>query len=53
MNTIADYHDIYLKADVLVLADVFQKFISTYLKVVSTTFLLACFFKSKREHLSN
>ena len=31
MNTISDYHDFYLKADVLSLADVFQKFISTCL----------------------
>ena len=31
MNTISDYHDFYLKADVLSLADVFQKFISTRL----------------------
>ena len=27
MNTIGDYHDLYLKADVLLLADVFEKFI--------------------------
>ena len=31
MNTIGDYHDLYLKADALLLADVFEKFISTYL----------------------
>ena len=27
MNTMGDYHDLYLKADVLLLADVFEKFI--------------------------
>ena len=31
MNTMADYHDVYLKTDVLLLADVFEKFISTCL----------------------
>ena len=31
MNTMGDYRDIYLKTDVLLLADVFEKFISTYL----------------------
>ena len=30
-NTVDDYHDIFLKADVLLLADVFEKFISTCL----------------------
>ena len=29
MNTICDYHDIYLKAGVLVLAGVFEKFFNT------------------------
>ena len=29
MNTISDYHDLSLKTDVLLLADVFEKFIST------------------------
>ena len=28
MNTIGDYHDLYLKADVLLLADVFEKLIN-------------------------
>ena len=31
MNTMGDYHDIYLKTDVLLLADVFGKFINTCL----------------------
>ena len=32
MNTMGDYHDLYLKADVLSLADVFEKFINICLK---------------------
>ena len=32
MNTMSDYHDLYLKADVLLLADVFEKFITTCLE---------------------
>ena len=31
MNTMGDYHDLYLKADVSLLADVFEKFINTCL----------------------
>ena len=31
MNTMGDYHDLCLKTDVLLLADVFEKFIKTYL----------------------
>ena len=31
MNTMSDYNDLYLKTDVLLLADVFEKFISTCL----------------------
>ena len=31
MNTVGDYHDLCLKTDVLLLADVFEKFISTFL----------------------
>ena len=29
MNTIDNYHDLYLKTEVLLLADLFEKFIST------------------------
>ena len=32
MNTVGDYHDLYLKTDALVLADAFEKFISTCLE---------------------
>ena len=32
MKNMGDYHDHYLKKDVLLLADVFEKFISTCLK---------------------
>ena len=32
MNTMGDYHYLYLKADVLLLADVFEKLINTCLK---------------------
>ena len=32
MKTIKDYHDLYLKCDVLLLADVFQKFRNNSLK---------------------
>ena len=31
MNTMGNYHDLYLKTDVLLLADVFEKFIKTCL----------------------
>ena len=31
MNTMGDYHDLHLKTDVLLLVDVFEKFISTCL----------------------
>ena len=32
MKNMGDYHDHYLKKDVLLSADVFEKFIDTYLK---------------------
>ena len=32
MNTMGAYHDLYLKTDVLLLSDVFEKFINTYLE---------------------
>ena len=32
MNTMGDYHDLYLKADVLLLADVFENFFNTCLE---------------------
>ena len=32
INTIGDYHDIYLKTDVLLFADVFERFINTCLE---------------------
>ena len=32
MNTMGDYHDLYLKADVFLQVDVFEKFINTCLK---------------------
>ena len=31
MNTMGDYHDLYLKTDVLLLTDVFEKLISSFL----------------------
>ena len=32
MNKIGDYHDIFLKTDILLLADAFEKFIHTCLE---------------------
>ena len=32
MNRMGDYHDLYIKTDVLLLADIFGKFISTCLE---------------------
>ena len=34
MKTIKDYHDLYLKCDALLLADVFEKFRSSSLKIM-------------------
>ena len=36
MKNMADYHDHYLKKDVLLLADVFEKFIGTCVKILQT-----------------
>ena len=32
MNKMGDYHDLYLKTDILLLADAFEKFIQTCLE---------------------
>ena len=34
MNAMKDYHDLYLKCDVLLLADVFEKFGNNSLKIM-------------------
>ena len=34
MNTMGDYHDLYLKTDVLLLADFLKKFINTCLNFI-------------------
>ena len=35
MNTMGDYHDVYLKADVLLLADAFEKFIMSIMSIMN------------------
>ena len=35
MKSMSDYHDHYLKKDVLLLADVFKRFISTCLNIMN------------------
>ena len=40
MKTIGDYHDFHLKTDVLLLADVFEKFIGVYYKLIGTYFFV-------------
>ena len=32
MNTMGDYHNLYLKTDVLLVADVFEKIVNMYLE---------------------
>ena len=39
IKNMGDYHDYYLKEDVLLFDDVFEKFIDTCLKLVSAIFL--------------
>ena len=40
MNTMGDYHDLYLKTDVLLLADVFEKFVNTCLDIIDYIFVI-------------
>ena len=44
-KTVGDYHDLYLRTDVLLLADVFPKFISTCLEYYELDTLLKDFIK--------
>ena len=37
MNTVGEYHDLYLKTDVLLLANMFEKFINTCLDYFSSS----------------
>ena len=39
MKSFSDYHDLYLKTDFLLLADVFEKFINTCLEYYGLVFL--------------
>ena len=48
MKMMKDYHDLYLKCDILLLADVFEKFRNNGLKVVSARFLVVCFSSLKK-----
>ena len=50
MNAMGDYHDLYLKTDVLLLADVFEKFINTCLNYYE---LNLCHYFSSPELISD
>ena len=42
INAMGDYHDLYLKTDVLLLPDVFEKFIDTGLQYYGSWIKLGC-----------